>query len=222
VFSKLKYAVLALLLSMHLAIAVALGLPVFSGAMIVADAVFLSDRVLLRVAPTGRRLVSRHLAATRAKDLPRPRRQNETPLSRSAHDKGLTLAFDGDCAFCQTMIDRITRWARPEITSTPWQSLPAPTRTRHRARLDREVLLLGGDQALLGGAEALAYVLRSSPARSFRVAATIAGFPVVRTIARGVYRWVAANRHKMPTSTSSCALDPSPPRQAREESGAEL
>lgn len=220
-FSRLKYIVLALLLSMHVAIAVTLGLPVFSGAMIVADAVFLSDRVLLRVAHTGRRLVSRHPAATQAKDLPRPRRRNDLPLSRSAHDRDLILAFDGDCAFCQTMIDLITRWARPGITSTPWQSLPAPTRTRHRARLDREVLLLRGDQVLLGGADALAYVLRSSPARSFRGAATIAGFPVVRTIARSVYRWVAANRHRMPTSTSSCAIDPSPPRQAREKSGAE-
>ncbi|MDI5971288.1 HTTM domain-containing protein [Streptomyces sp. SL13] len=43
-FSRAKYAVLALLLGMHLGIAVLLGLPVFSGAMIVADAVFLPDR----------------------------------------------------------------------------------------------------------------------------------------------------------------------------------
>jgi predicted DCC family thiol-disulfide oxidoreductase YuxK len=221
-FSRLKYIVLAMLLGMHVAIAVTLGLPVFSGAMIVADAVFLSDRVLLRVAHAGRRPVSGRPAATKAKDLPRPRRLNQGPLSRSAHDRDLVLAFDGDCAFCQMAIDRITKYARPRITSTPWQSLPAPTRTRHRARLDREVLLLEGDQVLLGGADALAYVLRSSPARSFRVAATVAGFPVMRTIARGVYSWVAANRHRIPAGTSSCALDPSSPRQARERSGAEL
>lgn len=48
-FSRLKYAVLGLLLGMHLAIAFLLGLPLFSGAMIVADAVFLPDRFLLRV-----------------------------------------------------------------------------------------------------------------------------------------------------------------------------
>jgi Vitamin K-dependent gamma-carboxylase len=53
-FSRVKYVVLALLLGMHLAIAVLLGLPVFSGAMITADAVFLSDRLLLRVARAGR------------------------------------------------------------------------------------------------------------------------------------------------------------------------
>ncbi len=54
-FSRLKYAVLAALFCMHLAIAVLLGLPVFSGAMIIADAVFLPDRFLLRLVSRGRR-----------------------------------------------------------------------------------------------------------------------------------------------------------------------
>ncbi|MGW6939386.1 HTTM domain-containing protein [Streptomyces xanthophaeus] len=43
-FGRLKYPVLAVLLGMHIGIAVLLGLPLFSGAMIVADAVFLPDR----------------------------------------------------------------------------------------------------------------------------------------------------------------------------------
>ena len=43
-FGRLKYLVLAMLLGMHVNIAVLMGLPLFSGAMIVADAVFLSDR----------------------------------------------------------------------------------------------------------------------------------------------------------------------------------
>ncbi|MEU9781867.1 HTTM domain-containing protein [Streptomyces phaeochromogenes] len=42
-FGRLKYPVLAMLLGMHLGIAVLMGLPLFSGAMIVADAVFLPD-----------------------------------------------------------------------------------------------------------------------------------------------------------------------------------
>ncbi|WP_314222953.1 HTTM domain-containing protein [Streptomyces zaehneri] len=43
-FGRLKYPVLAMLLGMHVGIAVLMGLPLFSGAMIVADAVFLPDR----------------------------------------------------------------------------------------------------------------------------------------------------------------------------------
>jgi predicted DCC family thiol-disulfide oxidoreductase YuxK len=223
-FSRLKYVVLVLLVAMHLGIAVLMGLPTFSGAMIVADAGFLSDRLLLRAARTGRGVVFRRPAEAEAevRSFPRPRRLNEGAMRRSARDTDLVLAYDGDCAFCQKAIDRITRWARPGITSMPWQALPAPTRARHQARLDREVLLLERDQIRLGGADALAYVLRSSQARSFRVSATIAGFPIVRTIARRVYRWVAANRHRMPAGTSSCALESGQTRPVREESGAEL
>lgn len=43
-FGRLKYPVLAMLLSMHIGIAVLMGLPLFSGTMIIADAVFLPDR----------------------------------------------------------------------------------------------------------------------------------------------------------------------------------
>ncbi|MFI1887593.1 HTTM domain-containing protein [Streptomyces jumonjinensis] len=43
-FGRLKYPVLVMLLGMHIGIAVLMGLPLFSGAMIVADAVFLPDR----------------------------------------------------------------------------------------------------------------------------------------------------------------------------------
>ncbi|MFF3325822.1 HTTM domain-containing protein [Streptomyces sp. NPDC002889] len=43
-FGRFKYIVLAMLFGMHLGIAVLLGLPIFSGAMIIADAVFLPDR----------------------------------------------------------------------------------------------------------------------------------------------------------------------------------
>ncbi|MCX4408707.1 MULTISPECIES: HTTM domain-containing protein [unclassified Streptomyces] len=43
-FGRLKYLVLTMLLGMHVGVVVFLGLPLFSGAMIVADAVFLPDR----------------------------------------------------------------------------------------------------------------------------------------------------------------------------------
>jgi hypothetical protein len=62
---RLKYVVLTMLLSMNLGIAVLLGLPVFSGAMIVADAVFLPDRFDRFLGRMWRRTFSR--AAPRRK-----------------------------------------------------------------------------------------------------------------------------------------------------------
>jgi hypothetical protein len=52
-FSKLKYAVLAVLIGMHVGIAVLLGLPYFSAVMILADMVFLPDRFYRAVARKG-------------------------------------------------------------------------------------------------------------------------------------------------------------------------
>jgi hypothetical protein len=57
-FGRLKYVFVAMLLGMHLGIAVLLGLPLFSGAMIVADAVFLPDRFYRFLGQMGRRVFS--------------------------------------------------------------------------------------------------------------------------------------------------------------------
>jgi hypothetical protein len=55
-FGRLKYVFVTILVGMHLSIAVLLGLPLFSGAMIVADAVFLPDRFYLFLGRTWRRI----------------------------------------------------------------------------------------------------------------------------------------------------------------------
>ena len=58
-FGRLKYVFVTILLGMHLGIAVLLGLPLFSGAMIVADAVFLPNRFYQFLGRTWRRIFSR-------------------------------------------------------------------------------------------------------------------------------------------------------------------
>lgn len=63
-FGRLKYPVLTMLLGMHIGIAVLMGLPLFSGAMIIADAVFLPDRFYVAVANLCRR-ASRRRGAPR-------------------------------------------------------------------------------------------------------------------------------------------------------------
>jgi hypothetical protein len=58
-FSRLKYVILVLLLGMHIGIAVLMGLPLFSGAMIVADAAFIPDRFYRSAAHLCRRAATR-------------------------------------------------------------------------------------------------------------------------------------------------------------------
>lgn len=56
-FGRLKYPVLCMLLGMHVGIAVLMGLPLFSGAMVIADAVFLPDRFYRFLGRLGRSAV---------------------------------------------------------------------------------------------------------------------------------------------------------------------
>ncbi|MFG2309247.1 HTTM domain-containing protein [Streptomyces sp. NPDC048566] len=56
-FGRFKYPVLVMLLGMHTCIALLMGLPLFSGAMIVADAAFLPDRFYAALPPLCRRAV---------------------------------------------------------------------------------------------------------------------------------------------------------------------
>ncbi|MFQ6198176.1 thiol-disulfide oxidoreductase DCC family protein [Streptomyces sp. NPDC000405] len=116
------------------------------------------------------------------------------------------LAFDGDCGFCQTAIDQVRASARPAMRAVPWQSLPQETIRRHQGRLDREVLLLLDGQVLVGGAEALAVFVGQSPARRYRLAGRAVRLPVIRAGARIIYRWVARNRHRMPSGTAACVV----------------
>ncbi|WP_405471333.1 thiol-disulfide oxidoreductase DCC family protein [Streptomyces canus] len=120
------------------------------------------------------------------------------------------LAYDGDCGFCPAAVDRIRAAAAPAMEAVPWQFLPEESTAPHVERLDREVLLLRGSLAVAGGAEALAGFVGSSPSRTYRTAAAVLGLPGVRTCARAVYRWVSRNRHRMPGSTTACAVPPRP------------
>ncbi|MFJ4964769.1 HTTM domain-containing protein [Streptomyces sp. NPDC088729] len=73
-FGRLKYPVLTMLFGMHIGIAVLMGLPLFSGAMIIADAVFLPDRFYIAVGGLARRALRRPGAPRAAAGEPGARR----------------------------------------------------------------------------------------------------------------------------------------------------
>jgi predicted DCC family thiol-disulfide oxidoreductase YuxK len=118
------------------------------------------------------------------------------------------LAYDGDCGFCQTSVDRLRALAAPTLEAVPWQFLPAEETGPHLERLDQEVLLLRGGTVLAGGSDALARWVGTSPSGVYRVLAAVVRLPGVRACARVVYRWVSRNRHRLPGGTPACAAPP--------------
>ena len=121
------------------------------------------------------------------------------------------LIFDGDCGFCTSsatwLADRLQRSDGPNAEVVPWQftDLAAIGTTSHRAR--REVLWLGTDQKLYGGAPAFAEWLkfRGGP---YGVIGRVMTAPGVKQLAAAVYRLIANNRYRMPGGSPACALPP--------------
>lgn len=115
-----------------------------------------------------------------------------------------TLVYDGDCGFCT----RSARWVerlpvRAEIV--PWQEadLSALRVTRERAR--HEVLWVAPGGRVFGGAAAVAELLKQC-GLPWRLLGSVLSAPVVRGLADIAYRWVSANRSRLPGSTPACQL----------------
>jgi len=107
------------------------------------------------------------------------------------------LIYDGDCGICNQSAD----WARAHLPSgtkiVPWQSiddlgalgLTIPDVQTAAYWVDR-------DGTLHRGEAAAAAVLRRAGG-PWGIAGTALDTPVLRPIARRVYNWVAANRHRL-------------------------
>ncbi|MCY9786687.1 DUF393 domain-containing protein [Nocardiopsis sp. EMB25] len=114
------------------------------------------------------------------------------------------LVYDGDCGFCTRSVEA-TLGLPARFTARPWQvtDLVALGTTPERAA--REVLWVAESGEIHGGADAFAELLRRcwGPWRGVGV---VMALPGARSLARAVYRWIAAHRYRLPGSTSACRL----------------
>jgi predicted DCC family thiol-disulfide oxidoreductase YuxK len=115
------------------------------------------------------------------------------------------LVFDGDCAFCTTCARFIERFVPTTAAVVPWQfaDLAALGTTADRAQ--RELLWIHPSGTVDGGAAAVAALLVDAGG-AWRLAGWLMRRPVLTRIADGMYRLVAANRHRLPGGTPACAL----------------
>lgn len=118
------------------------------------------------------------------------------------------LIYDGDCGFCQKTARLAQRWANGRFAIAPWQAIPNRLQSLGLTEEDglRQVWFVDGNGRLTGGAEAVNEVLRwvwwAKPV------ALLYRLPGVHTLEDWGYRWVAANRTRLPGGTPTCALRP--------------
>ncbi|MCI2419080.1 DUF393 domain-containing protein [Saccharopolyspora sp. K220] len=116
------------------------------------------------------------------------------------------LIYDGDCGFC-TRSARLAERLPVRMRIMPWQEadLASFRTTEDRAR--HEVLWVARSGRVFGGAAAVAELLKNSR-MPWPVPGWLISAPVLRLLAEGAYRWVAANRYRLPGATPACQLPP--------------
>ncbi len=118
------------------------------------------------------------------------------------------LVFDGDCAFCSTtarfVADRL-RGPQGSYAVEPWQRLDLTALGLTPQECDEAVRWVAVDGIRYAGHAAVARALLASRWWVRPVGAVMLA-PGVRIVAAAVYRWVAANRARLPGGSPACSL----------------
>jgi predicted DCC family thiol-disulfide oxidoreductase YuxK len=122
-------------------------------------------------------------------------------------DSRSVLLYDGDCAFCTSSAQLIERWVHPHAALVPWQFTDLPSLGTIRSRVEREVVWIGRDDRVDGGAQAVASLLLET-GRGWAVVGMLLRLPPIRWLAWLVYVVVSRNRHRLPGGTPACVLPP--------------
>ena len=125
----------------------------------------------------------------------------------SKPSNGALLIFDGDCAFCTTWVNRLGAILPAFPPSTPWQwiDLDRYGLTEHDVTHYAWVVTPGHHYA---GHLALSALLRLQRGFGWRFAGNLIATAPFSWLAALGYRFVAANRHRLPGGTPACAMPP--------------
>lgn len=134
--------------------------------------------------------------------------------ARSTADRTVPwVIYDGDCAFCSLSSGWLQRLLHnghiPDVVRIPWQFVDLASAGIEPGRPQQEALWLALDGHVYGGARAVAQWLRYRGG-AFIVAGALMDAPLVAPLADAMYRLIAANRHRLPGGTATCAMVPPP------------
>ena len=115
-----------------------------------------------------------------------------------------TLVYDGDCAFCTSSVRWVTRLHLGADVVVPYQFADLDALGLTAAQCEESLQLVGPTRTSSGHAAVGHLLLRSQ--WWWKPVGLLLLTPPVSWLARGVYRWVANNRDKMPGGTAACAL----------------
>jgi predicted DCC family thiol-disulfide oxidoreductase YuxK len=121
------------------------------------------------------------------------------------------MLYDADCAFCAKAAARVRRLG-VAAQIRPLQSVDLESLGVSRERAKAEMPFVAADGAVTYGHQAFAAALRTGNPVLSALGAALASRPV-GALAGPAYRWVAANRGRLPGGAPSCSRvdGPHPP-----------
>lgn len=127
--------------------------------------------------------------------------KSELPNSRTRP----VLVYDGDCGICTRCVSFVEQHLSQQIDIVAWQHADLAALKLSQAECEAAVQWVLPDGTVHSAHLAVAGLLRYSGGL-WRVLGVVIALPLVRTIAAIVYRWIAANRDKLPGGTPACAM----------------
>ena len=115
------------------------------------------------------------------------------------------MIFDGECGICTSSANAIRRWIRPDCDIEPWQRTDIAAFGLTETECTQAVQFVTAERRVLSGSRAVMRMLRTAP-QPWPVLGAIGDAPGVAWVADRVYRWIAANRDRLPGSTPACSL----------------
>ena len=115
------------------------------------------------------------------------------------------MIFDGDCGFCTASVNVIRRWIRPDADIEPWQRTDLAQFGLTEQECTVAVQFVDPQGSVTSGSRAVMAALRTAPL-PWPVLGAIGDAPGIAWVADRTYRWIAANRFRLPGSTPACAL----------------
>jgi predicted DCC family thiol-disulfide oxidoreductase YuxK len=113
------------------------------------------------------------------------------------------LIFDGDCGICTASVNVMRRWIRPNVDIEPFQWLELEQYGLTADECAQAVQFVLSNGQVISGSRAVMAMLRTAP-QPWPIVGVIGDLPGIAWVIDRTYRWIAANRERLPGSTPAC------------------
>ena len=118
----------------------------------------------------------------------------------------LVLIYDGDCQFCRLSLDFGLRILKKFPLHVAFQRINPEDFGLTEEQVKSQIWTVGGDKPPSGGHLAVAVLLEMQANPLYRALAWLIRTPPTSWIAKKLYFFIAANRHRLPGGSRECKL----------------